>query len=188
MRPLSSDYSRDAFETAADVSTLCQRLGDELSLRLRAASSAAVEVAQIVSELRALGHELYCWDSDGSETETWGGNYVASERTRTIVTFYYGEAEPASVNVLCGPWPARVPHPACQQCGEEMSPTQLRLRGRGHGQVDAPSILINLELGEAEPITASCGVRSVGIQLPALWCSKCNALWIRDVRAVGWTG
>jgi hypothetical protein len=188
MSVLSAEYSRSAFETSADVAGLCRRLAHELTSRMRTASSAPAEVGTLVSQLRALGHPLFSWDSDGGEYEIWGGDYVNSESVRMVLEFYYGEEDEPSVDVSFGPWPAREPFPACQQCGQEMKPSALSLRGVGHGRADGPSIRMNLQLGESEPITASCGPRSVGVQVPALWCATCNALWIRDTRAIGWTG
>jgi hypothetical protein len=188
MNDLSPAYSRSAFETSTDVPGLCRRLAHELTTRLRTASSASAEVATIISQLRALGHSLFSWDSNGGEYEIWGGDYVNADPVRMVLEFHYGEEAERSVDVSFGPWPPREPFPACQQCGYEMKPSSLSLRGVGHGRADGPSIRLNLQLGESEPTVASCGARSVGLQVPALWCATCNALWIRDTRAIGWTG
>jgi hypothetical protein len=188
MATLSSQYSRESFETSGNVAELCQQLAAAIADRMQEASSAAAEVEILLIELRFLGHQLYSWDSDGGEWEIWGGDYVNPEKTRIIVEFHYGDEAPPRAEVSFGPWPPRKALPACRQCGEEMTSTMLRLQGIGHGQVDAPSIRMQLRLGEAEAVLATCGARSVGLQVPALWCAKCNALWIRDVRAVGWTG
>jgi hypothetical protein len=142
----------------------------------------------LLGELRSLGHQLCAWDSDGGEWEAWGGDFVSPEKTRIVVEFHCGDETPPWASVSFGPWSPRTSMPACLQCGREMTSTMLRLQGVGHGQVDAPSTRIQLQLGETEPIVATCGVRSTGLQVPALWCSQCNSLWIRDVREIAWTG
>lgn len=184
MVALSSNYSRHAFETADDVEAVCEELAKELSLRMRRSRSATADVEVLVDELRSLGHQLCEWDSNGGEWEIWGGDYANPEENRIIVSFHYGGDAPPWADVSFGPWPSPEPKSVCLQCSQGMTATTLRLQGEGHGRADVPSIRLTLSLGEAEPVVASCGVRSVDVQVPALWCSGCNALWIRDVRAI----
>ena len=47
------------------------------------------ECRLVVDELRALGHDLWSWDSDG-ENETWGGDYMHPETAgRLLVMFEF---------------------------------------------------------------------------------------------------
>jgi len=58
----------------------------------------------LVDELRAIGHDLWSFDGDGAEFETWCGDWTRSEmRARLIVTF----RTPCSVEVEWREPPAR---------------------------------------------------------------------------------
>ena len=61
------------------------------------------ECRLIVDELRALGHDLWSWDSDG-ENETWGGDYMHPETAgRLLVMFEFrGSTRLAWWNGLSG--------------------------------------------------------------------------------------
>ena len=178
---LSSQYARRAFETSTDVAALCKQLGETLTQRLLEAASTTGEIKNALEELRQLGHQLYLWDTDDDAFEVWGGNYHDPENTRIILQFYYDVDSPPSVGVTFGPWPEERRLPTCQRCGQEMTPTTLSLSGIGHGSINAPPVELKLMLGEAAPITASCGHRSLSIDVPASWCASCGSMWIRDV-------
>jgi len=63
-----------------------------ISRRVGAASSPEAfmrECRRVIDELRALGHDLWSWDSDG-ESETWGGDYMHPETAgRLLVMFEF---------------------------------------------------------------------------------------------------
>ena len=79
------------FERAARL----QQLQVEIASRMRAANSPEAFFGAsrgVVDELKALGHDLWSWDSDGEDVETWGGDYMRPTTAgRLIVTFQFEE-------------------------------------------------------------------------------------------------
>lgn len=64
----------------------CQELAHVLTERLRGASTFHQSVYSLVSELRALGHDLWSFD-ESDELEVWVPNYQTPSGPGLVVTF-----------------------------------------------------------------------------------------------------
>ena len=86
-------YSADVVETlgAADRATRLATLQLELVSRMAGVSTVEqffVRSHELVDELRLLGHDLWSFDSDGEEFETWCGDYTrGTHGAPMVVTF-----------------------------------------------------------------------------------------------------
>ena len=70
--PFGPEFSFDAFATAVDPGALCRRLAAILTERVRGSDDASAEFESSMKDLRALGHDLWSWDSD----LVWGHDYI----------------------------------------------------------------------------------------------------------------
>jgi len=78
-------FAKDAF-VAADAVTraaLCRELGDALAARVRDGAA----VADLIAELRALGHDLWSFDGDGAGFEVWCPNWHTPTGPGIVVMF-----------------------------------------------------------------------------------------------------
>jgi hypothetical protein len=82
------DFSKAAFLAADGVrrALLCDRLGTVLTERMRRGGEFHETVVRTVSDLRALGHDLWSFDEDEQE-EVWCSNYENPTGPGIIVTF-----------------------------------------------------------------------------------------------------
>lgn len=71
MTRLGEQYSRRNFENSTDAASLPHSLAELLTGRLCSARAARAEAQVLVSELKAVGHELFSWD-ESTDWETWG--------------------------------------------------------------------------------------------------------------------
>jgi hypothetical protein len=101
---MDEKFSREAFEEG-EAASLADALSEQLTVRLRTSASPVYEVERIVTELRALGHDLWNYDRS-NESAFWGGDYVARPRGhRMVLAFWYPELGSAFVDVGFGRWP-----------------------------------------------------------------------------------
>jgi hypothetical protein len=77
---LVMELSRTQLETLSEGEreTVLKRLGAELTSRVLGAPDFDSEVEDIISELRARGHDLWLFDSDG-EWQLWCGAWTKPE-------------------------------------------------------------------------------------------------------------
>ena len=80
--------SLDAKARSARLAALRVALMDRLSNEASASEFFAQSHA-LVEELRALGHDLWSFDSDGEEFETWCGDWTRSGGGPLTITFRY---------------------------------------------------------------------------------------------------
>jgi hypothetical protein len=80
--------SLDAEARSARVAALRLALMDRLSI-VASAGEFFAQSRGLVEELRALGHDLWSFDSDGEEFETWCGDWTRSGGGSLTITFRY---------------------------------------------------------------------------------------------------
>jgi hypothetical protein len=71
----------------ADRDALCARLAATITKRLASDSHVHDLVGSVVSELRALGHDLWSFDEDGDTFEVWCPNYAQPTGPGLVITF-----------------------------------------------------------------------------------------------------
>ncbi len=74
----------------ADRLARCSALGDLLTLRIRTARNFHSAVRAAVSELRALGHDLWSFD-ESDDFEIWCPNYAQPSGPSLVLTFHTDE-------------------------------------------------------------------------------------------------
>jgi hypothetical protein len=104
-------FSREAFETSANPTSLCADLEGVLQPRLTAAQDRPAEARRIVEDLRRAGHALCSWD-ESDDSSVWGDDYVnppAPTRFLIEMTWPSGgkPCQAAEVVVTFGLWPTR---------------------------------------------------------------------------------
>jgi len=186
MPELGEQYSRRNFENSTDAISLADGLAAVLTFRLRRADDVRAEARILVSELKALGHELFSWD-ESPDRETWGDDYIRPKGRRIIVELRFPADDAPSASVDFGPWPTPTPAILCPRCQTPMTATSLRVAGVGHGHAASREVNVEVFLGEQDRRTFSAGQASRGLQVPGLWCSSCAGLWLPDTTRVGWT-
>jgi len=186
MTGLGEQYSRRNFENLTDATPLAGNLAHLLTERLRNSADARAEAGVLISELKALGHELFSWD-ESTDWETWGDDYVRPTARRIIVELKFPEDGVPSATVTFGPWPQPSPAIPCPRCQKPMTATSLRINGVGHGHTASREVNVEVFLGEQDRRTFSVGQASRGLQVPGLWCSSCAGLWLPDATNTGWT-
>lgn len=186
MKGLGEQYSRSKFDDSTDATSLANSLADALTVRLRQASDVRAEARSLVSELKALGHELFSWD-ESTDWETWGDDYIRPKARRIIVKLRFPDDDAPSASVDFGPWPPRTPAIQCPRCQTPMTATALRIVGVGHGHAASREVNVEVFLGEQDRRTLSVGQSSRGLQVPGHWCSSCAGLWLPDTTKSGWT-
>lgn len=87
-------YSSDVVEALADRarSARLTSLEAELAKRMTVVSTVGEFFArsrELVEELRALGYDLWSFDSDGHEFETWCGDWTREGGTPLVLSFRY---------------------------------------------------------------------------------------------------
>jgi hypothetical protein len=82
-------FERRAFEQADEPErqALCDRLAVAISERIRAAPSFFECIPALVEELRAAGHDLWSYDSDGEGWEVWCPNWAKPTGPGIFVVF-----------------------------------------------------------------------------------------------------
>jgi hypothetical protein len=84
----------EALPPAARAERL-QQLSDELSKRIEGIRDGAeffTLTRELVEELKAIGHDLWSFDSDGETFDAWAGDYAHPERAgKLTLTFTMGE-------------------------------------------------------------------------------------------------
>ncbi len=73
--------SRNQLDSLPDVERqpILEQISAELTARIFSAADFDEEVNNIIRELRELGHDLWCFDSDG-EWQLWCGSWSTSEK------------------------------------------------------------------------------------------------------------
>jgi hypothetical protein len=90
-------FSREVIDALPEVhrTARLRELQSEVCQRVNTATSVEAfyrESRRVVDELKTLGHDLWSWDSDGENVETWGGDYMRpAVAGRLIINFEFGE-------------------------------------------------------------------------------------------------
>ena len=82
-------FDRQAFRQASDAErkVLCEQLTAAISARIRSADDFLRCMHDVVAELRAAGHDLWSFDTDGATFELWCPNWVTPTGPGIIVYF-----------------------------------------------------------------------------------------------------
>lgn len=184
---LNQKFSRKNFEECVESETLARALTTELTSRLEHAGDRLQEAAEIVADLRALGHDLFLWD-ESHDWQQWGDDYMRPRALRFILQLEFDADLPPTVNVDFGPWPLPTAPTLCPNCKTEMHGTNIRVRGIGHGHTASLPVQVELQLGETESRSFAVGHRSQSLQIQASSCPGCKGLWIPNPSQIGWTG
>ncbi len=85
------EFSRAKFDGIheADRDALCTRLAAAITKRLASDLHFHDLVGSVVSELRALGHDLWSFDQDGDTFEIWCPNYAHPTGPGLVITFRF---------------------------------------------------------------------------------------------------
>lgn len=83
------EFGKSAFSKAGERerAELCKALSHALSVRIRAARSFHEGVAQLIGELRDLGHDLWSFD-ESDDVEIWSSDYQQPSAPGIVVTFH----------------------------------------------------------------------------------------------------
>ena len=177
---LSLEFSRSEFESATNPGALAKRLADILTARLAAVTDPSIEVAEAVTQLKRLGHDIYSWDAS-DDFEIWGDSYVPPHgANRLLVHFSFAPGEARIVTAEFSPWPEPSPVTPmpCPTCGVQMAPETLLLRIAGSGSVSSESLPYRLCLGAVFERSGIIGNTSVHIQEGVFECPRCHGVWV----------
>jgi hypothetical protein len=83
------EFSRAKFNglDQAGRDALCTRLAATITKRVASDSHFHDLVGSVVSDLRALGHDLWSFDADGDTFEIWCPNYAQPTGPGIVITF-----------------------------------------------------------------------------------------------------
>jgi hypothetical protein len=179
---LDACFSRAAFEGATDLQSLCARLAEVLTARLRKAADAHMELEWMVADLRALGHNVKRWDQVIADWEGAPDPYlwiviagVSLDACDDDDDDDGAEASAPAVSVAFRP---RIPSDIafrCPVCASEMEAREIRLVVQGHGSAVAPGVRIDFECPGLLRVDDVIGAGSVQRRRGVQVCKACGA-------------
>ena len=171
---LDGSFSRSNFEAAADLHSLCTRLADVLTGRVRAAKNVHMELEWIVADLRALGHNVQRWDEVISEWEEPRKDRYLWIWVDEVDIEAAGPSPDAAVDVSFRP---RLPDEikfGCPLCSSKMEEREVWLRIQGHGSAVAPGVRVHFECPGLDGIDNVVGAASVERRRGVRVCRSCG--------------
>ncbi|WP_045119638.1 hypothetical protein [Haliangium ochraceum] len=162
-------------DTDVDDAQRAAEFARVLSARLQAARDRWREVDAIVRDLRALGHDIHCWD-DGEDYSIWGDHQADGTRKNRLLVTFRPDDSPPEVDIDFRPWPLARDR-RCTFCGSPMRATAAVVQVHGHGSVQAPPAQVELWFGEQIHEQRAVGVQSFRWQANGLSCESCGGLW-----------
>jgi hypothetical protein len=172
---LDASFSRSNFESGTDLQSLCARLSDVLTARVRAAKNVHMEVEWIVSDLRALGHNVSRWDEVISEWEEPRKDRYLWIWLDEVDFDGEGPSPDATVGVSFRP---RLPNEIefrCPLCSSQMEEREVWLKIQGHGSAVAPGARVHFECPGLDGIDDVIGAESVERRRGVRVCTSCGA-------------